>query len=186
MCLRDSPSAPAEWSEHGKNTPSSFGGLRRPPSRLWDGLEGPASLCRLKPLTFPRKSGIIPPVYSEEEEEYPPRCCIESPRFGARGRANGGEYTLELAPQRPFSPVGVLRKRPLPRRRVLARHEAVLREEAANQRWYRESSFALCPTGTEGVFTGVRPANAKREKGETHYADLRGTEGPRAHRPGHR
>ena len=62
------------------------------------------------------------------------------PLGGEKGRATDGEYTLELAPQR-FSanPVGVPRERPLPRCRVLARLEAVLREETANQRWYRES-----------------------------------------------
>ena len=48
------------------------------------------------------------------------------PLVGEKGRADGGEYTLELAPQRPMGPVGVLRERPLPRGRVLARREAVL------------------------------------------------------------
>ena len=143
------------------------------------------ALFPLKPLTFRRESGIILPVYSEEEEEYPPRCCIESPWTVKRGERTAANTPWSWHPNGPQAQYGVLRKRPLPRRRVLARHEAVLREEAANQRWYRESSFALCPTGTEGVFTGVRPANAKREKGETHDADLRGTEGPGPDRPGH-
>ena len=49
------------------------------------------------------------------------------PLIGEKGRAADGEYTLELAPQRPFEkgPVGVLRERPLPRGSVLALHEAV-------------------------------------------------------------
>ena len=157
----------------------SSGHLRRPFP------PGEVPLCVLRPLTSRRKSAIILPVYSEEEEEYPPRCCIESPRFWCKGESRRRRIHLGAGTPTAMGPVGVLRKRPLPRRRVLARHEAVLREEAANQRWYRESSFALCPTGTEGVFTGVRPANAKREKGETHDADLRGTEGPGPDRPGH-
>ena len=47
------------------------------------------------------------------------------PLGGEKGRATDGEYTLELAPQRLFCPVGVLRERPLPRGSVLALHEAV-------------------------------------------------------------
>ncbi len=49
----------------------------------------------------------------------------------------------------------MLRERPLSRRRVLARHEAVFREEAVNQRWYREPVFALCPGRDGGVFYPV-------------------------------
>ena len=39
-----------------------------------------------------------------------------------------------------FGSVGVLRVRPLPRGRVNARREAPIREEKANQRWYRDRS----------------------------------------------
>lgn len=46
------------------------------------------------------------------------------PLGGEKGRAAGGEYALELAPQRPSGPVGVLRERPLPRGSVLALREA--------------------------------------------------------------
>ena len=73
------------------------------------------------------------------------------PLDGEKGRADGGEYTLELAPQRPTGPVGVLRERPLPRRRVMARHEAGFREKPANQRWYREVRSPSVPDGT-GAF----------------------------------
>ena len=48
------------------------------------------------------------------------------PLDGEKGRADGGEYTLELAPQqRQVRSVGVFRERPLPRCRVMARREAV-------------------------------------------------------------
>ena len=82
--------------------------------------------CVLLALTFRGKSVTITSIYSEEEEQYPSWRCAENPRIGERGRAADGEYTLELAPQRPlWDLVGVLRERPLPRRRVLARLEAV-------------------------------------------------------------
>ena len=58
---------------------------------------------------------------------------------------------MELAPKRPFGSVGVLRVRPLPRGRVMARREAAFCEEAANQRWYRVN-YALCPKG-QGAFS---------------------------------
>lgn len=74
------------------------------------------------------------------------------PPVGGRGRGPGGEYPLELAPQRHFGSVGVLRVRPLSRRRVLARPEAALREEAANQRWYREACSPSVPCRDGGVF----------------------------------
>ena len=57
------------------------------------------------------------------------------PLDGEKGRADGGEYTLELAPQRPFGPVGVLRERPLQRRTVKAAHEAGRREGPVNLKW---------------------------------------------------
>lgn len=95
---------------------------------------------------------IIPFGYSEEEEEYPFRLCKENPWFGEKGRGQSGEYPLELAPQRLFGPVGVLRVRPLSRRRVLARPEAALREETANQRWYREACSPSVPCRDGGVF----------------------------------
>ena len=47
--------------------------------------------------------------------------------------------------------VDVLRVRPLPRGRVMARREAAFCEEAANQRWYRVN-YALCPKG-QGAFS---------------------------------
>ena len=76
------------------------------------------------------------------------------PLGGEKGRATDGEYTLELAPQRLFCSVGVLRERPLPRGSVLALHEAVFREGTANQRWYRESISPSVPAGT-GAFYSV-------------------------------
>ena len=36
-------------------------------------------------LTIDRLSAIIPPVYSEEEEQYPPRGCKENPWTVKRG-----------------------------------------------------------------------------------------------------
>ena len=78
--------------------------------------------------------------------------CRES-LVGEKGRGPDGEYTLELAPQqRQVRSVGVFRERPLPRRRVLARPEAALREEAANQRWYREACSPSVPCRDGGVF----------------------------------
>ena len=70
--------------------------------------------------------------------------------YGGKGREQPPNYTVELAPKRPFGSVGVLRVRPLPRCRVMARREAAFREEAANQRWYRVND-ALCPKG-QGAF----------------------------------
>ena len=96
-------------------------------------------------LTFPNKSDRITPCTARKRRSTRHERCTESPWFGEKGRAADGEYTLELAPQRPLGPVGVLRERPLPRRRVLARPEAAFAREAANQRWYRERPFALCP-----------------------------------------
>ena len=69
------------------------------------------------------------------------------PLDGGKGRATDGAYTLELAPQRLFCSVGVLRERPLPRGSVLALHEAVSREGTANQRWYREMFSPSVPMG---------------------------------------
>ena len=60
-------------------------------------------------LTSPVLSDIIPSMYGEEKEKYPPRRCKESPRFGERGGAPGGEYTLEPAPKQP---VGLSRRAP--------------------------------------------------------------------------
>ena len=48
----------------------------------------------------------------------------ESPRFGARGRAALVKYTSEQPPERKML-LGLCRVRPLPRRSVLALHEAV-------------------------------------------------------------
>ena len=56
--------------------------------------------------------------------------------------------------------------RPLLRSRVMARREAPVREEGANQRWYRVFD-ALCPKG-QGVFFaywedgGIPPRQAAR------------------------
>ena len=51
--------------------------------------------------------------------------------------------------------------RPLLRSRVMARREAHVREEGANQRWYRVFD-ALCPNWTGGVFIAIED-----EKGES-------------------
>lgn len=47
------------------------------------------------------------------------------PLVGGKGRARCGEYTVELAPERPYGRVGVLRVRPLPRRGLLEPREAL-------------------------------------------------------------
>ena len=72
------------------------------------------------------------------------------PLDGEKGRADGGEYTLELAPQRPFGPVGVLRERPLPRGRVLARREADLVRGRRSRGGTANANSPSVPTGTEG------------------------------------
>ena len=90
------------------------------------------------------------------------------PLDGGKGRATDGEYTLELAPQRPFEkgPVGVLRERPLPRGSVLALHEAVSREGAANQRWYRESISPSVPAGTGASILPLSANNTLQNRRE--------------------
>ena len=72
---------------------------------------------------------------------------------------------MELVPERktelPVNPVGARRERPLPRSRVLARHEASAREGGVNQRWYREIFRPLSPTGTGAFF--VPSGNLEKE-----------------------
>jgi hypothetical protein len=43
------------------------------------------------------------PAYDDEEDQYPSWRCKENPWHGEKGRAPGGEYTLEPAPQRPLA-----------------------------------------------------------------------------------
>ena len=91
------------------------------------------------PLTFGRLSDTIPHVYSEEEDQYPSWLCKENPWVVKRGERRAVNTPWSWHPNgHAKDPVGVLRERPLPRRSVLALHEAVSREGAANQRWYRE------------------------------------------------
>ena len=66
------------------------------------------------------------------------------------------KYTSEQPPERGRPLLGLCRVRPLPRRSVLALHEAAFREGAANQRWYRVF-YALCPRG-QGAFLWKGPA----------------------------
>ena len=72
------------------------------------------------------------------------------PLDGEKGRADGGEYTLELAPQRLMCPVGVLRERPLPRGRVLARREADLARGRRSRGGTANANSPSVPYGTEG------------------------------------
>ena len=76
-------------------------------------------------------------MYSDDREQYPEERRQENPRFGERGRAISGEYTLELTPEQEKSPVNAFRERPLQRRGVFALREASHRKADANQRWYR-------------------------------------------------
>lgn len=103
------------------------------------------------PLDNPSFIGYNPSRTQRGRGAVPATMLQREPLVGEKGRADGGEYTLELAPQRPTGQVGVLRERPLLRGRVLARREAVLREETANQRWYREICSPSVPDGT-GAF----------------------------------
>lgn len=66
-------------------------------------------------LTFSLKSDRIRRVYGKEEEEYPRFLLQREPLVGEKGRAEHGEYTLELTSERFFNSVGVFRERPLPR-----------------------------------------------------------------------
>ena len=81
---------------------------------------------------------IIPFGYSEEEEEYPFPHCKENPWFGEKGRGQNGEYPLELAPQRPFWLSRRAPEAPVIAPPCVGTARGHLREEAANQRWYRE------------------------------------------------
>ena len=49
------------------------------------------------------KIGYNTPAYGDEEDQYPSWRCKENPWYGEKGRASGGEYTLEPAPQRPLT-----------------------------------------------------------------------------------
>ena len=67
---------------------------------------------------------IISDCHRDEEDKYPVCRRSESPCFGARGRADLVKYTLEQPPERKML-LGLCRVRPLPRRGVMALHEAV-------------------------------------------------------------
>ena len=49
------------------------------------------------------KIGYNTSAYDDEEDQYPSWRCKENPWHGEKGRAPGGEYTLESAPQRPLA-----------------------------------------------------------------------------------
>ena len=49
------------------------------------------------------KIGYNTSAYDDEEDQYPSWRCKENPWHGEKGRAPGGEYTLEPAPQRPLA-----------------------------------------------------------------------------------
>lgn len=101
-------------------------------------------------LTFKKRSSKIS-GYSNDREKYPTGSRKENPRAGERGRVACGEYTFEPTPEREKSPVGTFRERPLQRGSVFALREASVREEDANQRWYRAYSPSV-PARDGGLF----------------------------------
>ena len=120
------------------------GGGRRPPLRIgWDRepdqsrylLSPNASLPRSQP-PWNRRLGIL--LDKLQKISYNPvqydtamtgrstaPVPLREPPDGARGRGQAGKYALEQPPERGRPPVGPRRVRPLPRRGVMALHEAV-------------------------------------------------------------
>lgn len=75
VCLRLRAAASGGWLRHAPAGAVFLGAAKR----KW-GVHPLAAPLTIRPL-----SDIIPPVHSEEEEQYPPRCCKENPWLVKRG-----------------------------------------------------------------------------------------------------